>query len=219
MSEAKTTEGVVSTTVPTMSTFPNLLEAKSVMKNGKPTGDPKFSINLEFKSDHADLGVLKAEAMKAAKAKWPGRDFKTNFQWPFSSGDKLADQAKAKGKDREFSRGRTVLTSRSKYEPRLSAIVDGRLIDFEGSTRAAAKPYFYNGVEVLAQVNFVPYEGVGNGMDGVTAYLNMVLSLNKGDKLSGGGQSAAEVFKSYIGVSADTDPTAGMDPGDGMGDF
>lgn len=223
MSEIK--EGTVSLTEPVVSTFPNLLEAKSVMKNGKPTGDPKYSHNYEFEPTSADLAMLKAEALKVAKAKWPGRAVgkesatrddagnpkQPTFVFPFSSGDILADKAKAKGKDREFSRGKVVLTARSKYQPRLSFIENGAIKDLDGpAIDAIGKRVFYNGVLCLAQVNFVAYEGVGTNPDGVTAYLNMVVSTNTGPKLSGGA-SAAEVFKGYVGSNVDEDPTGGVD--------
>lgn len=204
--------GTINLTVPVVSTFPNLMEAKAVTIKGKPSGEPKYSSNFEFDPDHVDLAALKAEAVKVAKAKWPGRDLK-ELAFPFTSGDKLADKAKAKDKDREFSRGKVVLTSRSKYEPRLSVVEGGKLVDYEGDKRPMAKKFFYNGVMALAQFNFVAYDGVGANPDGVTAYLNMVVSLNKGKKLSGG-SSAAEVFKGYIGTSSDEDPTAGDDPDD-----
>lgn len=219
--------------VPVVTTFPNLLEAKAVQRNGKATGDPKFSINIEL--DPATqpelVTAVKAKALETARAKWPGRDFakeasKTykdsegvvnkklpTFVFPWSSGTELADNAKAKGKDREFSRGKLVLTARSKFQPRLSAIVNGKLVEYGDETPiASGKAYFYNGVEALVQVNFQAYDGVGEtGADGVTAYLNLVLSTNKGKKLSGQGASAAEVFGSYIGKISNTDPTAGAE--------
>lgn len=216
-------EGVVSLNEPTMLTFPNLMEAKAVMKNGKPTGEPKFSSNFEFEPTAADLSALKAKALEVAKAKWPGRQFgkeaakvddngnakMPTFMFPFSSGTELADKAKGKGKDREFSRGKAVLTARSKYEPRLSVIEGGKLVEKEGDARKAAARMFYSGCLCLAQFNFVAYDGVGQNPDGVTAYLNMVCSLNKGDRLTGGA-SAAEVFKGYVGTTSAEDPTQGM---------
>lgn len=218
-------EGLYSFTAPVMMTFPNLQEAKAVQRNGKAVGEPKFSANFEFPADHADLAAIKALALKLCKAKWPGRNFgleaspvdanknpkQVTFMFPFASGDKLADAAKAKNKDREFSRGRAVLTSRSKYEPRLSAIINGKLTDLEGDTRKANAGLFFSGGEVLAQINLVPYDGVQpNGVDGITAYLNMVLATGKGTKVAGGGKSAAETFKGYVGTTSQEDPTSGM---------
>ncbi len=209
MSEAK--EGTVAIGVPVTLTFPNLDEARAVKnKAGKASGDPKFSVNLEFDADSADLAALKAEAVKVARAKWPGVDVKT-LKFPFTSGTALADKAKDKGKDREFSRGKAVLTARSKYQPRLSTVKSGAAVDIDGDDKSLVKKLFYSGCQVLAQVNFQAYDAVNDdGKDGVTAYINMVMSLNKGTRLTGGA-SAAEVFKSYIGTATDEDPTAGED--------
>lgn len=200
-------EGQFTLTEPTTLTFPNLLEAKAVVKNGKPTGEPKYSSNFEFEPDSQDLKDAKAKAVAVARAKWPGRDLK-ELSFPFTVGDKLADKAQARKKDREFSRGKIVVTARSKYQPRLSVVEGGTIKDLEGDAIVAVgKRVFYSGVQALAQFNFVAYDGVGNNPDGVTAYLNMVVSLNKGKKLTSGGASAAEVFKGYIGTVSDEDPT------------
>lgn len=208
---ADSTEGYIEINKPVMTSFPQLFEAKAVMRKGKPTGEPKFSANFEFHpvNDKAELDALKAKAAAVAKAKWPGRDLK-ELAFPFTSGDKLADKAKAKGKDREWSRGLVVLTSRSKFQPQLSIFENGKIIDLDSDVLLAAhKSKFYNGVQTLAQVNFVAYDAVDDdGKAGVTAYLNKVLSINKGAKLSGGA-SAAETFKGYVGLASDEDPTAG----------
>ena len=45
-----------------------------------------------------------------------------------------------------------------------------------------------------------------DGKKQVSAYLNMVLSLNKGQRL-GATRSAAEVFKGYAGQMTNIDPT------------
>lgn len=229
--EANKDAGLFDINEPTVSTFPNLLEPKAVKRNGKDTGEPKYSLNIEIDPERqpALAQAIKAKALEIARAKWPGRDFakeasKTykdqdgtvqkklpTFVFPWSSGNELADNAKARNKDREFSRGKLVLTARSKFQPRLSAIVGGKLVEFEGDAAKAAKQYFYSGVEVLAQINFQAYDGVGEtGADGVTAYLQQVLSTNKGKKLAGGGPSAAEVFSGYLGSISNVDPTAGV---------
>lgn len=234
--EADKEAGVFLISTPTISTFPNLLEAKAVQRNGKSTGEPKFSLNFEWdpavEAEAAIITAVKAKALEVAKAKWPGREFgkeasKTykdengvlqkklpTFVFPWSNGSELADNAKAKSppRDREFSRGKFVLTARSKFQPRLSAVVGGRIVDFDETSAKANKQYFYNGVKVFAQVNFQAYDGVGDtGADGVTAYLNVVTSLNQGTKLSGGGKPASEVFAGYLGNISNVDPTGGLD--------
>lgn len=201
-------EGTINVANSTVMTFPNLLEPKAVTINGKTSGDPKYSVNLEFDPASPDLAACKAKAAAVARAKWPGVEFNT-LAFPFTAGDKLADKAKAKGKDREFSRGKVVLTARSKYQPRLSVIENGKIRDLEGDAiKAMGRTAFFSGAEVLAQVNFVAYDAVGNNPPGVAAYINMVVSTQKGTKLTGGA-SAAEVFSGYIGTSSSEDPTGG----------
>jgi len=195
-------------TEPVVMTFPNLHEARAFGQKGKESGEPKYSANFNFAPESADLKAMKALCAKVAKARWPGRDLK-ELVFPFANGTKLADEAKAKGKDREFNRGQVVLAARSKYEPRLSGIENGVAVDYEGDARKASKGKFYAGVLVLAQVNFVAYDGVGRNPDGVTAYLNMVFTTNKGTRLNQG-QTAAEVFKGYVGSVSAEDPTAGQ---------
>lgn len=207
---SETNEGVINLATPALLTFPNLDEARAVKgPNGKPNGEPKFSANFELEPDHADLAKLKAQAVAVARAKWPGRDIK-ELAFPFSNGDKLADKAAAKGKDREFSRGKAVLISRSKFQPTLSVVEGGKIVEIDGNDKAKVKKLFYSGTKALAQFNFQAYDGVGANPDGVTAYLNKVLSLNQGARLTGGA-SSAEVFKDYIGTASDYDPTADLD--------
>lgn len=209
MSEAQTNEGSYTFTKPHMLTFPNLDKPRAVERNGKPTGDPKYSANFELEPTAEDLAAMKSKAASVARAKWPGRAL-SELAFPFTNGDKLADKAQARGKNREFSRGKVALTARSKFQPKLSIIQGGKVIDVEPGPQADAliRRAFYSGTQALAQVSFSAYEGVGNNPDGVNAYLNMVLSLQKGEKLSGGA-SAAEVFKGYIGSESDFDPTGG----------
>lgn len=207
MTDEAAVSGVYNLTEPVVMTFPNLLVPKAFGQKGKESGEPKFSANFAFAPDSADLKAMKATAARVARAKWPGIDFKV-LAFPFSNGDKLADEAKAAKKDREYYRGHVIVAARSKYEPRLSGIENGVAVDYEGDARKAANAKFYSGVKVLAQVNFVAYKGVGRNPDGVTAYLNMIFTTNKGTRLSTS-QSAAEVFKGYVGNISAEDPTAG----------
>jgi len=200
-------QGLYSLTVPVPMYHPNLHEARAFGKKGKESGTPKFSANFAFEPDSEDLKAMKAIAGKIARAKWPERPF-SELQFPFTDGNKLVEKAKKAGKDGSYNAGKVIVAARSKYEPRLSGIENGKPVDYEGDARKAAKTKFYFGVEVLAQLNFVAYDGVGNNPDGVTAYLNMVFTTNKGKRVAGGA-SAAEVFKGYVGTSSTVDPTGG----------
>lgn len=202
-------KGLVSLTKPVILDFPNIFEPRAIGKKGKEQGKPKYSANFIFPADHPDLKVLVSAAKEVASAQWPGRELKS-LKFPFEKGEKAAERAKAKGKDGDYLLGTTVMVSRSQYEPRLSVIENKKLVELEGPARVAAKSKFYRGVEVLAQFNLVPYDGVGGNPDGVTAYLNMICSLNQGKRMAGGA-SAAEVFKGYAGAVSGEDPTGGED--------
>lgn len=202
-------------TSPAVLLFGNLFEPRIVGNKNQTKGTPKYDITLGLSPDHADITAIKALALKAAKEKWPGRDIAGQwkegiFKFPFTDGNKLAAKAEQKGKDGDLYRGKIVLVARSQYEPNLAAVVNGKLVDFNDQNRATAKPYFYRGAEVFALLNFQAYDGGGDNPDGVTAYLQQVVSLNKGDRL-GKQVSAAETFKDYIGSVSGTDPTGGED--------
>lgn len=217
---ATTPLGLYNLTAPVVMAHPNLFEARAFGPKGKESGTPKFSATLVIPGDHPDAGPIKNLAIKLAKEQWPGRDLK-ELQMPFSSGTKAADkraaERKAAGKepDGEYQRGCMILPARSKYEPKLSALMNGGIVDFhDESARKANKDKFFFGAEVLAQINLAPYKGVGKNPDGVCAYLNMVLATGKGKKLSGGGgQSAAEAFKGYVGQATNEDPVGESDDG------
>lgn len=220
MTNTERTEGIYNLTQPVVMSFPHVLEPKVFTENGRPKGEPKYSASFNFPADSEDLKALKALAAKLAREKFPDKPFFVTTTegvkipqifFPFSSGDKLAEARKTKGKnDGEYMVGKVIMVARSKYEPRLSYVEKGKIIDCEGEmAKQAAKNKFYNGVEVLAQFNLVPYDAVGStGLPGVAVYLNMVLSTGKGARLSGG-QSASEAFKGYVGSVSAEDPTGG----------
>lgn len=204
-------DGIFNVTIPVVMAFPQLFEAKAFMRNGKPQGDPYFSGNFIFKRDNPDLRAMSDLAKAVAKAKWPGRDLK-ELKFPFTNGDKLADGAKAKGKDGEYQRGCVVVTAKSKRNPRLAIFEKGKIIDLETPAAIAAqKALFYPGALVYAQFNFADYPGVGANPDGVACYLNLVMTTGTGKRLAGAGQSAAEAFRHVAGGVSQEDPTAGGD--------
>ncbi len=214
-----------SLTKPVVLSHPALFEAKAFQKNGKDSGEPRFGCSLSFDPDSPDFKAIKAIAVTAAKAKWAGRDiageYKAGtFKMPWTPGDALADRRAKKlataGKEDDgsgdFQRGKMILKTSSKYQPVLSVISPtNRLETLDLTTEALILLYrkqFYFGVEVLADLKLQGYEGVGANPDGVSVYVNMVLSTNRGEKLSRGA-STAEVFKGYLGQASAEDPTAG----------
>lgn len=198
---------------PVVTAFPNLFEAKKVKRAGKETGDAKFSLNLVVFPNHPEYDAFRKHVAKVARAQWADKPF-SDLKLPMSDGNKMADKRKAKsGKDDgDFQRGAIVIVARSKYRPSLSALVNGKLVEFTEETLPAAKKYFYFGVEACVQVNCTAYDAIDeDAKPGVTAYLQSVMSTNKGKKLGGGGAPASEVFKGYVGKTVDEDPTGGLD--------
>lgn len=203
-------------TAPAVLAFPSLLTPRKFKRNGKEQGEAKYGGTWVFDPNHPDVKGLKDTAAKAARAKWPSRPL-SEVKFPFKDGNKEVEKRKAKlekeGKtysgDADFMLGKLVLKAASKYQPGLAIILNGKPIDLQDALLEAHKGKFYFGVETLAQFNFVAYDAVKDGdPDGVTCYVNKVLSLNKGERLSGGA-SAAEVFKGYVGQASPEDPTAG----------
>lgn len=224
---AKGAEGLYQVNTPVIMGHPHVLEpAQFKGKNGKPKGDPSYSGIFVFKNEHPDLAALKALIVATAKAKWPDQDVVAKMKageikLPFGSGDKIADKRvaalKAAGKEDDkrgdFQRGCTVFKSSSQYPPGLGVVANGAIVDVTQDNKALHKDKFYFGTEVLVRFNFKAYDGVDDGKPGVKAYLDMVVSLNKGARLSGR-TSTAEAFKGVAGLASMEDPTAG----DGLGD-
>lgn len=198
-------EGIFDMTTATPMLWPALHEPKAYQENGKDKGEKKYGATFVFSADHTDWKAIKDKAVSVARAKWPGVELAT-VGWPFISGNDYAQKRQAKGKDGSYFTGKGMLKSRSVFEPRLCGIENGHMTDYEGEGRVKAKAKFYSGVGSLAEFNFVAVEV--NGKRYVTAYLNMVFSTNKGERV-GGGKSAAETFKGYVGTASAEDPTKG----------
>jgi hypothetical protein len=218
MSETK--QGQFKFTTPVTLNHGHLFQARAFKgKNGQPTGKERFEADLEIDPSSPDADAMKRLALAVAKAKWPDRDFRgevaaRTFQMPWQSGDVLADKAKAKSRDgadvRVVSRGKLVVKARTEYAPRLAVLEGGSVVDYLDERRPLAKEFFYNGVKVFAQVTFNAYEGVGSNPDGVNAYLDMVVSTRRGERLKGQGQSPSEAFSAYAGRFTEEDPTGGV---------
>jgi len=207
MTEATKTDLSFTFNVPVRGVYLNVFDAKPFKKNGKEVGDPKFGITLMMPTDYGELPGLKAKIAEAARSKWPTRNL-SELKFPLGTGDKAAEKAKAKGKNRDFMKGLLVLTARSKFPPTLSVLEGGKIITLESDAlKAKYKSKFYSGCFVAASVNFVPYEADGDDPDGVTAYVQSLLWVKDGERI--GGRDQAEVFKSYMGTTTDEDPLGG----------
>ncbi|MEE8518893.1 MAG: ssDNA-binding protein [Dehalococcoidia bacterium] len=179
--------------------WPNLFEPRAFMRDGKPTGEPKYGLTMLFTKD--DISGLKVVAAKVAKAQWPGRDLK-ELKFPFKNGDALAKASVEKDvaadktpRDVSFYEGKVVVKTSSKFAPQVYGMDRKEVLD---PKRA------YSGAFGYAELNFVAYPGVGGGQDGVTCYVNFVmLSDRKGDRIAG--RNVEDVFAGIQGsdVAAD----------------
>lgn len=187
--------------------FPNLIEAKPVMRNGKAVGDPKYSVTHLLTEDQAKraAGVLVA----AAKAKWPNRDIKADiksneFNWPLVPGSKAKAAAEKKDKNGDFYEGATVLKADTKYPPML---VDEAKQEVDPRNPGADK-VFYSGCYTHVVLAAHAYDGVSGGSDGVKVYLQAVMKAGDGERLIG--RTASDVFAGIEGGASDEDPTGGV---------
>jgi hypothetical protein len=216
------TAGIVTVLNPVRLIYAQLFEAVRFgqTRTSPGTGEPKYSASFVFDKSNPDFNVVKSTAVAVAKAKWPGRDIGADwkagrFNLPFSTGKELIDAKKAKlaeGKKEydgrmDFLADTFVLKSSSKFPARFAVIENGVITpDLDGTALVANKSKFYNGVKCLVQVNLVAYDKVGKtGVDGVTCYLNIINSLNEGERISGG-QTAAEAFSQYAGKPSSENP-------------
>jgi hypothetical protein len=223
MSDAKVRIGQFTFNEPLVAFNVNLLEARAFRDDrGKVKGEPKYGLSVLIDPDSAELKAANSVVAAVARAAFPGVPL-SKIQSPFKSGSKQNERRKAKDKaPLEYQEGKVILTARSNTQPRLSGWDGKSVVDFlsEDAIRAHSK-LFYSGVHVLIQVNFVAYGSAADvdetGPDasrpGVTCYINHVFSTGRGERL-GGGASAAEVFRNYVGHAMDTDPTAGSPLGD-----
>ena len=181
---------------------------------GDPKRKPRFETTFLLKPG-PDLARIEQEVFSLAREKL-GRV--EGISIPLARGDRLADEAAAKGKDRDFLRGFVRLSCHSPIAklngdplmpPRLKAVVNGQIVDYTDN-RVLAQPMLYSGVLAIGTISFTAYEGMGGG---ISCYVNEVLSLNKGDRINTGvsdEEKYAEVIGKHIGHPSAVDPTAGM---------
>lgn len=214
------TTGVYATLNPATMLWPRLITPEAFKKDGKSVGEPKYGAALVLPADHADLAPLKGRGAAVAKGKWPGVEFNT-IEWPFKSGAKMIAENKAKHEAdptkfrllpedvQKFIADKVVLQARTKKQPGLGKMTAGGIIMLEGVALEREKAIFYSGTDALFEINFWPNVG-SKGEKYITAYLNAVVSYNKGARIgSSGGPPLAERFKGYVGHATAEDPTAG----------
>lgn len=150
-----TTDVSYQSTSPAVFTHPNLLVPKKFKKNGKETGEAKYSLSPVLAADHPDLAPMKAAVMQAAKQKWPGRDIVAaakagELKLPFTSGDKMIAKRKAKveaagktydGSD-DWMAGHTVFKASSQFPVALAVAANGGSVDVTEENKALYKGHF-----------------------------------------------------------------------------
>lgn len=188
----------------TRTNYVHILKPRTYHEGKADAGKPYFEVTFLLPEGSPECLEALTVAAAVARAKFPGREFNT-LKFPFEKGDELA----AKGAKYAWAKGYRLLTTRSPARPALAVVLNGTMkkIDRDDDAEVSANNrYFYSGTEALGRLNFKEYEGMGGG---VKAYLNQFVSLNRGDKLSGGAD-IAEVFGGYIGIESNIDPTAGQ---------
>lgn len=182
-------------------------------RSGDQKRKPRFETTFLLRPDSADLKRIEAEIQQIAAEKFGHMPQSI----PLARGDRLADEAKAKGKDREFLRGYIRLSAHAPVAklngdplmpPRIKVVLNGAIID-RTDDRALAQPALYSGVLTIGTLSFAAYEGMGGG---ISCYVNEVLSLNKGERINTGvsdEERYAEALNKYVGHVSAVDPTAG----------
>lgn len=177
--------------------FPNVFEPKPVKKNGKPVGDPIYSITALFES--GDVAPLKAKVVEVARAKWGSRELR-ELRMPFLRGETEKQKAEKNGKDGSFYEGMIVVKASSMYAPGVVGPDRQEVINPSD---------IYSGAYYYAEFNVVAYDGVSGGQDGVKCYFNFLMKSKDGPRVAG--RTAADVFAGISGGTSDYDPTADDD--------
>ena len=219
--------------------FPNLLEAKAFMRDGKPQGEPTFNLTGIF--DIPDLKKFRVAdpenpdtlvesdinlvVAQIAKAEWPDLEIKTAMAptWPIKDGDLYAKRQEAKKKNGDAYKGKKLISMKAslEYPPTLYAVIDGKKVTlnraFEKDMQLA-KGLFQGGHYAMAEVNLSPStmkKGVNNetGQDiieyYVTFFLNGIRFVKQGEKF--GGQSLMNRFDGVDGGSSGHNPTKSLE--------
>lgn len=212
----------------------NLLEARQVQKDGKPTGEKIFSLEgiiepdnvKKFKAwdENANAFVdvdFAAVCAQLAREAWPGIDLKEEFRvgrnWPIHDGDKLSEKREAKkpGKaGNDVTKGMKVIKMKSKeeYPPRLWVPGQGgkgkiQLTQSLEADKGKIKNFFAAGNYGYCEITCRPSEV--NDTKYITLYLNSVRYTKEGKRI--GGQSMMDRFDGIQGGASEHDPTAGLD--------
>ena len=114
-----------------------------------------------------------------------------------------------------------ILSASSQFDIALAKLENGKIVDIpetEAAKAQAGKDLFFPGAFVVPAVAFKGFRRKKmDDKDGVTAYLQNVLFVRKGERLGGAGPANSEVFGGFSGYSP-VDPTA-LAPGGSEDEF
>jgi hypothetical protein len=176
---------------------------------------PYYEADLCFTADHPQRKAV-GDAIRAVVAmfKVPPKHLPTQTGAEYA--ETMAAWAAAKSKDRKFDWALpfTILHCKAKIEqpPRLMVAQNGKWA--ENANRASFKPFFYGGVEVLADLSVIGYEAQGGV---VQVYINDCRSLNRGEAFPGMASTAADrlsgdaTASKHLGEVRAEDPSKGLD--------
>lgn len=208
-------KGIFRFVVPVRLAFVDLYIPRAFGPKAKPKGEPKYGAWLLLDPEHPELKAFKTKLAEIAKAKWPGAQL-SELSFPLKLGNKVRDDHNAKlvreGKSPDtkydFCAGKVIVPAKSQFQPNLGFVANGQLIELtDDALKAANKSKFYAGVEALAEVNLVAFNRTRpDDKDGVTAYLNGVVSLGRGERIASSGSGLAESFSGYLGQASETNP-------------
>lgn len=200
--------------------FVNLLVPRAAkLKNGQTTA-AKYGCMSMMDPESQDAKAIKDAGIQIMKDKFPGWDPRMLGK-PWETGEKHNAARVKKGK-KEFEnvKGKLLVQARSTNQPQLATLIDGKFVTLDDPIAIkSAQPKFYSGVEALIYMTLAPYgtdldpeEGGGNR--GVTAYLDIVVSTGKGDRIGGQRVDIREAFKGYVGQASPINPASSGDPYD-----
>ena len=187
-----------------------------------PKNQERYQSAFLLTKDHVDFAPMTALMAKVVKEKFGKTE---GYGFPMQRGDKVADEAAAKNRDREWARGKEILEAHSNVRkragkdgtpgdllspPRLVVLKSEQYVRFTDEERSLAKPFFYSGVMAVGTFGFVAYDGFGGGC---SCYLNEILSLGVGEKINTGidDETKYGAPTQYIGHVSSKDPTAGAE--------
>lgn len=184
-------------------------------------GKLRYKAAFILDPESADFKAIKKLASRVAKEKFgtlERTEDEPKLKWPWIKVDNYIVKRNRKkpgsGDRLAWAAGKIMLQTMTGEDiaPALGVLEAGAIIDLDGEVlRAKHKGKFYSGVNAYFGVTVKAFAG---GNDGTCAYLNMVLTTNKGEKRGGGQRSVKEAFSKYVGKHSAEDPTDGIDDED-----